>query len=84
MQNSVNQNNSWCFDSSWAQPLTIIASNLLIVLTIFGFGITLHTSMRHDISVYMTQTNAQIAAIQQEMKEFHGRVCIIEEKNRGR
>lgn len=80
MQNTIGEPKPWWSDSSWVQPLTIIASNLLIILTIFGFSISLHTSIREDIRA----TNAQISAIHQEMTQFHGRLCAIEERNKGK
>ncbi len=80
MQNSQNQPNSWWLDASWVQPLTIVASNLLIIFTIFGFSISLHTTLREDIRAINTQT----AAIHQEIRDFHGRLCAIEERNRSK
>lgn len=57
-------------NESWIQIITIIGSNLLIMLTFFGVTISLHM-----------QTNNRIEAIQNEMKDFHGRLCTIEERN---
>lgn len=56
----------------WTQALAIIASNIALILVMFGttVGIWLHTDKK-------------IEAIQTEMKDFHGRLCSIEEKIKG-
>jgi hypothetical protein len=56
---------------SWMQILTIVGSNLLIMLTIFGVNISLHNGIREELR-----------GMQQEMKDFHGRLCSIEERNK--
>lgn len=53
------------------QVLAIIGSNLIIMLTFFGVTIALHLSMKDDVR-----------AIQAEMKDFHGKLCAIEERNK--
>lgn len=58
---------------SWIQIITIIGSNLLIMLTFFGVSISLHNGIREELR-----------GIQEEMKDFHGRLCAIEERNRGK
>ena len=54
---------------SWIQILTIIVSNLIVILTFFGITISLHNGMREDIR-----------EIKKEMKDFHGRMCTLEER----
>lgn len=56
---------------TWIQVITIIGSNLVIMLTFFGVSVSLHNGMREEIR-----------AINQEMKDFHGRLCTIEEKKK--
>ena len=56
---------------TWIQVLTIVGSNLLIMLTFFGVTISLHNGIREELR-----------GIQEEMKDFHGRLCAIEERNR--
>jgi hypothetical protein len=51
----------------------VLASMVLFLGTILGVVIPLHL-----------QTQQQIAAIHSEMKDFHGRLCAIEERNRGK
>jgi len=53
---------------TWVQVVTIIGSNLVIMLTFFGVSVSLHNGMREEIR-----------AMNQEMKDFHGRLCKIEE-----
>ena len=53
---------------TWIQVVTIIGSNLVIMLTFFGVSVSLHNGMREEIR-----------AMTQEMKDFHGRLCKIEE-----
>ncbi len=55
----------------WVQVLTIVGSNIVLILMMFGttVGIWLHTDKK-------------IEAIAQEMKDFHGRLCAIEERNK--
>lgn len=55
----------------WMQVIAIIGSNLIIMLTFFGVSISLHNGMREEIR-----------GIQEEIKDFHGRLCTIEEKNK--
>ena len=51
----------------WIQVLTIIVSNLLVILTFFGISISLHNGIREEIK-----------EIKEEMKDFHGRLIKIE------
>lgn len=52
----------------------LLVSIVLVVGTILGVVVPLHIHLS-------SQTNAQIRAIQEEMKDFHGRLCAIEERN---
>ncbi len=58
-------------NEAWMQVFAIIGSNLVIMLTFFGVSISLHNGMREEVR-----------AIQTEIKEFHGRLCAIEERNK--
>lgn len=58
-------------DQSWIQAIAIVGSNLIIMLTFFGVSISLHNGMREEVR-----------GIQQEIKDFHGRLCAIEERNK--
>lgn len=56
---------------TWIQVIAIIGSNLLIMLTFFGVSISLHLGIREELR-----------GMQTEMKDFHGRLCAIEERNK--
>ncbi len=58
-------------NESWMQVIAIVGSNLLILLTFFGITISLHNGIREELR-----------GIQQEMKDFHARLCVIEERNK--
>jgi len=51
--------------------LELIISLVIVMVTILGSTIPLYL-----------HTSSQIQAIQAEMKDFHARLCIIEERNR--
>ncbi len=55
----------------WEQALAIIASNIALILIMFGSTIAM-----------WLHTDKKVEAIQQEMKDFHGRLCAIEERNK--
>lgn len=55
----------------WAQVLTIIGANL-------GVFLWLRTETRNDYR----ELRLLIDAIHQEMKDFHGRLCKIEEERK--
>lgn len=55
----------------WIQILTIIVSNLIVILTFFGISISLHLGIRSELK--------EMAS---EMKDFHGRLCTLDEKSR--
>jgi len=60
-------------NDTWLQILTILASNLLIMITFFGISVSLHNGMREEIR-----------GVNLEMKDFHGRLCTIEESKKRR
>jgi len=55
----------------WIQALAIIGSNIALIVVVFG----------STIAVWM-HTDKKIEAIHSEIKDFHGRLCSIEERNR--
>lgn len=60
----------------WIQALSIIGSNILLFLWV-------RTESRSDHRELETWTKQMLSAIQTEMKDFHGRLCTIEERSRG-
>jgi hypothetical protein len=57
----------------WTQVLTIVGSNIALIIVMFGTTIMM-----------WLHTDKKIEAIQAEMKDFHGRLCAIEERNKGK
>lgn len=55
----------------WTQAIAVIGSNIAMILVMFGtmVGIWLHTDKK-------------IEAIHEEIKDFHGRLCAIEERRK--
>lgn len=54
--------------------ITVIASNFMLMLTSIGISITLF--IKSD-----SRIDASLKAIGDEMRDFHSRLCIIEERN---
>lgn len=61
----------------WVQFVTFIFVNTLFTLTLWLWS---RSESRSDSRQMMDL----IAAIQMEMKDFHGRLCSIEERYRGK
>jgi hypothetical protein len=69
-------------NETWVQVLTIIGSNLVIMLTFFGVSISLHNGMREEIraiNVEMKDFHTKLALQDQEFKML---LCSIEQKNK--
>lgn len=71
------------------QVLTVIGvaiANIGTTITLFIWSTNHSESIRKQISLQVEEqrreTNRLIEAIQMEMKDFHGRLCAIEERNR--
>ena len=62
----------------WTQVLTIF----VIVSTNLGTVIALYIQLDKKIKEGRKETQFILTAIQQEMKDFHGRLCTIEERYR--
>jgi len=58
-------------EDSWIQIITIIVSNLVVILTFFGVAISLHLSLKNNLD-----------EMKNEMKDFHGRMCALEERKK--
>jgi hypothetical protein len=57
----------------WTQVLTIVGANIILIIGMLGTFVALYI---HSDS----KMNANLKAIQDEMKDFHGRMCAIEER----
>lgn len=52
------------------------------VITIVGSNIALIGWLRSDMKSFETKIDGWKSEIDKEMKDFHGRLCAIEEKNK--
>lgn len=62
----------------------IIVSAGAVIATILGVVLPLFTHLDSKTEMRLARTDKQIEAIYQEMKDFHGRLCAIEERNKER
>ena len=59
----------------WTQVLTIVGSNIVMFLWV-------RTESRADHRALENWTKEMMTTIQTEIKDFHGRLCAIEERNK--
>ena len=64
----------------WENILTVFA----VIATNLGTVITLYCQMDRKLDEHRKETMAMLQSIHQEMKDFHGRLCAIEERNKGK
>ncbi len=62
----------------WTQVLTVFA----VIATNLGTIIALYCQLDRKLDEQRKETMAILMGIQQEMKDFHGRLCSIEERYR--
>ncbi len=62
----------------WTQVLTVFA----IVATNLGTVIVLYCQLDRKLDENRKDTHLILQGIQSEIKEFHGRLCAIEERNK--
>lgn len=62
----------------WTQILTVFA----VIATNLGTIIALYCQMDKKLDEHRRETTQILLGIQQEMKDFHGRLCAIEERNK--
>lgn len=60
-------------DANWTQFI-------IFFIGVFGMFLWNRSESRADIR----EVNSILKAIQEEIKDFHGRLCTIEEKNKGK
>jgi len=63
----------------WLQTLSLIVGNGALIIPLFLWN---RAESRNDYRHMETYVKATLDAIKEEMKDFHGRLCIIEERNR--
>jgi len=61
----------------WMKVASIVGSNIVLFLWV-------RTESRADHRALESWTKAMLTSIQQEIKDFHGRLCAIEERNKGK
>jgi hypothetical protein len=67
----------------WTQVLAIVGANFALLLGFMGTVIGMFLWGRTEAREDRKNTEAILQSIQNEMKDFHGRMCAIEEKRRG-
>lgn len=65
----------------WIQVLVIIGANAGIMIPLWLWIRTEANADRRDLAKLIYETQSEM---RQEMKDFHGRLCAIEERNRGK
>jgi len=63
----------------WLQVLVLMGGNMALILPLWLWS---RAEARADQRHFESGVIAMIDAIRQEMKDFHGRLCAIEERNR--
>ena len=64
------------------QLLIIVGTNLALIASCFGITISMFMHSDNKTDKLITEIRSDVAAIHQEMKDFHGRLCAIEERNK--
>lgn len=66
---------------SWIQVITIIGANLAFTLILFlWLRAEANAERRQVTELLFNMTNSMLS----ESKDFHGRLCAIEERNKGK
>lgn len=66
----------------WTQVLTIVGANLILILGMVGTYIALYLHTDKKIENNRKEANEILKSIADEMKDFHGRLCAIEENRK--
>jgi cell division protein FtsB len=70
----------------WLQVVSLILGNTALILPLWLWSRSESRSdMRHmdaKLEAALQMMNGNVQAIQAEIKDFHGRLCAIEERNR--
>ena len=67
----------------WLQVLSLFLANAGLILWFRSESKADWRHMDAKLEVIRQETAAQIEAIRQDVKDFHGRLCTIEERNKG-
>lgn len=66
----------------WIQVLTIVMSNFALFLWVRSESRSDMREMRGEMQTFKNEIRSWKDEIYQEMKDFHGRLCSIEERKR--
>lgn len=69
-------------EDGWIQTLTIIGANFVLLMGMLATYITLYLNLDAKLESNRKDTNEILKGIQAEMKDFHGRLVSIEERNK--
>lgn len=56
---------------------------IVVMMTILGSTIPLYIHTDNKLEAAMAKSDAILQGIREDMKDFHGRLCAIEERNKG-
>ena len=65
----------------WTTVLTIILTGIGTILTVVGANIALISWLRADMKSFESKIEGWKGEIQKDSRDFHGRLCKIEQKN---
>ena len=65
----------------WYHVLATVAGNFAVILPLWLWN---RSESRSDYRHMESWVKASLDGIREEMKDFHGRLCAIEEKNRSK
>ena len=68
----------------WTQVLTIVGANIGIFLWLRSESSSDRRQMQAEAAADRRDILSLIREIKEEMKDFHGRLCAIEERNKGK
>lgn len=66
----------------WTQVLTIVASNIGLILWARGESRADNRHLEQKTLEMISGIKSEVEAIHSEIKDFHGRLCAIEERNK--
>lgn len=68
----------------WSQVMTILGGNLALFLWATRQARSDFLHLDKKLEDHRKEVNQIIKAIQHEIKDFHDRLCVIEERNKGK
>lgn len=66
----------------WTQVLTIVGSNIGLILWARSESRSDYRHLEQKTLEMISGIKSDVQAIHQEIKDFHGRLCAIEERNK--